>query len=166
MEFKEAVKKLKDSSEIKDLDKDNYLAHGFMTLDENFNESQPWNIGFYSKKTDKITSYSITDNVIEKLGEQEVFKDPDDIVQELEIEKVKKTMNSVISSAKKLIEKKYSKETPARAIVLVQNIKDIGTVWNITIITKQFNTINVKMNSYTGKIVEDKIVSLLQYKAQ
>lgn len=166
MEFKEALNRLESSDEIKKLAKDSYLAHGFITLNEKMEPAQPWNIGFYSKKTDKITSFSVTEHVIEELGEQEVFKEPGAIVEKLDAKKIKKTFSEATEEAKKIREEKYKAQTPAKTIVLIQKIKEFGIVWNVTIVTAQFNTLNIKINAENGKLIEDKLTSLMQYKVQ
>ncbi len=164
MEFKEALEKLENSQEIKKLSEESYLAHGFITLNENMEQAQPWNIGYYNKKTDKIATFAVTEHVIEELGEEDVFKEPGTEVDKLDTDKVGKTLSDAVEITKKTVEEKYKAQIPTKVLVLIQNIKDVGIVWNVTIVTKQLNTLNIKIDAETGEIKEEKLTSLLQYK--
>ena len=62
--------------------------------------------------------------------------------------------------------KKYKAEVPIKALVLIQNDKDFGTVWNITVITMQFNTLNIKIDADTGKVVDENMTNILHYKTR
>ncbi|MEA3514373.1 MAG: hypothetical protein U9R34_02775, partial [Nanoarchaeota archaeon] len=58
-------------------------------------------------------------------------------------------------------EKKYKNELPSRKIFILQNI-DIGQIWNVTIVTLTFNTLNLKIDSNTGEVIQHHLTSLMQ----
>ena len=43
-----------------------------------------------------------------------------------------------------------------KEVVILQNL-DVGQVWNITYITKSFQTLNIKIDAETGDVLEDKL---------
>jgi hypothetical protein len=165
MEFKKALELLEKSKEFR-IGKKEYLAHGFTTLDDKMDQSEPWNIGYYDKINDRITTFLVTEDVIDKRENEEIFKEPGSVVEKLDASKVRKDFSESIEIAKELQKKKYKSEVPTKTIVMVQNTKEYGVVWNITMITMQFNTLNIKVDAETGNVVDEKITSLLLYKVE
>lgn len=164
MEFLELLQKLEQSKEYKEWKTDDViLAHGFTVLDNKYEESEPWQAGYYNKKEDKITTFKITKNVVEKGSSEEVFKKPETKIGELDPSKLKKNFEEIKKIIKSYQEEKYKQEIPNKIIVLLQVVPEVGTVWNVTIITAAFNTVNMKIDVETGEVKEDHITSLLNY---
>ena len=164
MDFKTALKKLKESSEFKkwiSKNKKSYLTYAF-TMIEN-SENSEWQIGYYDKKLDKVAVFTINNN-IEINPEQEVFKKPGESIKKVNIEDVKLGLDDVLKKANNIKEKKYPKEVVTKTIAILQNIK-LGQLWNITLITSSLNTINIKIDAKTGKIIKHELVSLFQFRA-
>ncbi len=164
MNFKTVLKKLKESSEFKEWiskNKEAYLTYAF-TMIENLENSE-WQIGYYDKKLDKVTIFTINGN-IEINPEQDVFKKPGTSVKKINLKDVKFGLDDSLKKANDIKEKKYSKETITKTIAILQNI-DLGQLWNITLITSSFNTINIKIDAKTGKTVKHELISLFQFKA-
>ena len=91
--------------------------------------------------------------------ESEVFKKEKTVVKRLDIKKVKKDFEDAVSIANKFQREKYSTEIPIKKIVVLQNI-DFGQIWNITFISKTFNTLNMKIDAGSGKVKKHELVSL------
>ena len=164
MQFKEALKNLESSQEFKEWKKKNtedYLVHGFATLAGYSDEPFNWQIGYYNKKTDKITPFDVGENVI--IGEpSDAFKKTDSI-EELDIKKVKISLAEAIKKAEHKQKEEYSRQTPMKIFCVIQNYEKYREIWNITLITTTMNTLNIKINPSTGKIVEDKLTALMSF---
>ncbi len=164
MDFKTALKKLKNSSEFKKWvfkNKKSYLTYAF-TMIENSEKSE-WQIGYYDKKLDKVTVFTINNNI--KINpEQDIFKKPGTAVKKINLKDVKFSLDKVLKKAQTIKEKKYPKELVTKTIAILQNI-ELGQLWNITLITSSLNTINIKIDAKTGKTIKHELVSLFQFKA-
>jgi len=164
MEFKTALTKLKQSNEFKkwiSKNKEAYLTYAF-TMIENSGKSE-WQIGYYDKKLDKVTVFTINDN-IEINPRQDVFKKPGASVKKINLRDVKFGLDNALKKANDIKKKKYPKELITKTIAILQNI-ELGQLWNITIITSSFNTINIKIDAKTGKTIKHELVSLFQFRA-
>jgi len=162
MNFKQELERLQNSKEFKEWKKQNkqaYLAHLFTMLKQN--TQTPWQIGYYDKKTDKVTAFFM-ENEIKNSPPAEVFK-KQGIVKQLDTNKIKISLDKALDIAKK--EQKKYKEAIAQTIIILQNL-DIGTVWNITYLTKSFNAINFKIDAMNSKILHQAKTSFLEYKAK
>ncbi len=164
MEFKDAFKKLQESNEFKKWKKKNkdfYLAHGFITYGKGNGE---WQIGYYSKKKDVMVSFFI-DDLIKISPETEVFKKEEAHVRELDVEKIKLDYSAVLEKSSSFQKEKYSNEEPSYIFVIVQNL-EIGIVWNVTFVTKNFNALNMKVSAENGEILEHSIAPLMSFGKQ
>ncbi len=161
MEFKEAFDKLKQSKEFKDWcgrNKGCFLSFAFCQVD-NVCKS-PWQFGFHNEKDETATSFIVSDS-IEVMPAEKEFKQPDTRIQELDLKEAKLTYEQIISRTDEFQKNKYPKELVNKKIIILQNLKKYGNIWNITLITRAFNTINIKIDPSTGEVIDDKISSLL-----
>ena len=164
MDFKTALEKLKNSPEFRkwiSKNKKSYLTYAF-TMIENSEKSE-WQIGYYDKKLDKVTVFTIN-NKIEINPEQDIFKKPGTAVKNINLKDIKFSLDKILKKAQTIKEKKYSKEFVTKTIAILQNI-DLGQLWNITLITSSLNTINIKIDAKTGKTIKHELISLFQFKA-
>jgi len=162
MDYKELYNKLIKSSEFRGWKKKNpkaYLVHFFKMEEENKGD---WQIGYFDKKKDRITTFLVGEQ-IGVVPEQEVFKKTS-AIKRLVINKVKVSSEKAQGIVKKVQEKDYPGETPIKKILILQNIER-GHVWNITYITKGFNTLNIKIAADTGKIVKRELSPLIKFGA-
>jgi len=160
--FKEALEELKISKEFKEWKKENpdvFLSYGFLMLGK---QDDNWKIGYYHKKDNKITSFVVGDK-IEIEPESEVFKRESTKVNEIDLKKLKFDVDKAVGIAKKLQEEKYANEKPQKIIIILQKLK-IGQIWNITYLTYNMDTLNFKIETETGKVLEHKLSSLFEYK--
>ncbi len=164
MELNQALKKLNESKEFKEWsskNKDTFLSYAFKMLDEH--KKVPWQLGFYHKATDKIITFIVDDGLLEMKEEEEVFKKPDMAVKQINIEKLKIPFNQIFKKAEEFKKKEYPKELVSRTIAILQNLKEYGTIWNITCITRTFKTLNMKVNPENGKIMHHSVESLMSF---
>ena len=165
MTFKTAMEKLisdKVFLEWKEKNKNSFLSYGFTSLEQD--KQSEWQIGYYNKDTDKITSFTFKDNKPVIGQEEEIFKEPNAKILELELDKVKITLDHALDLADALQKEKYPNQESIKTIVILQNIEDFGTIWNITYIAKSFNVLNIKLSALDGKIIKHKLSSLTDFK--
>ncbi len=159
----EAIKRLENSPEFVEYKKDNpdaFLVHVFYMLDEaNKNAIQ---IGYYSKASDKITTFIIDKESITKNPEAEVFKEQETIMNPINIDGVKIGVDEALKIAEELQKEKYKEHSPVKQIAILQHLP-VGQVWNVTFVTRAFKTLNVKIDSNTGKVVSDKLLSIIEF---
>ena len=55
---------------------------------------------------------------------------------------------------------------PIKTIAILQNIKPHGNIWNLTYITQAFNTLNMKIDASTGKILDHNHSSIFSFRKE
>ena len=156
-DFKESLKILEKSKEFKDWknnNKDSYLSYALFVLDE---KDIPWKIGFCNKNN-KITSFNV-DKKMTIDSEDKAFQKERKKIKAINLDNLKLTLADAVKIATELQKEEYTTENPKKIIAIIQNL-DIGQVWNITFLTQSFNTLNMKIKSDTGRIIEKKIQPL------
>jgi len=165
MKLKDVIEKIETHSEFSEWrkgNKDSYLAHAFMMMDK-ANENM-WQVGYYNPKTDKVTTFILEGDNLKVSGEQNIFKKPGCTVEKLDIEKVKIGSVQAIETAEKIMESDYPKAVPMKMFFIVQNIPKQGHVFNITFVTQDLKTVNVRVSSETGEVVCHNVQSLIDMK--
>ncbi len=166
MDLKSALKRLDESTIFKAWRKKNkntYLSYAFIIPQEMPNE---WQLGFYSKKKDKITTFVIAENNIGIRPEEEIFKKEEMDVNEIQLGKVKLTFDSVITKANEFQNNNFPKDKSIKTIAILQNLAKFGNIWNITYITEAFNTLNMKIDASNGKVIEHNLSSVFSFRQQ
>ena len=109
--------------------------------------------------------FYLNGKVIVFKNEKPVMKDeilnPSEETKELDLNKVKIKVEKAIEIARE--ELRLHKDETDKRIVLLQNIKNKAT-WNITLLTKQMNMLNVKVDAETGKINGESFQSIFKMK--
>lgn len=167
MELKEALAKLEKDGEFNKWKKskaNSYFSYAFrMLMDSGEND---WQIGYYDKTADKITTFVVGGDSVEMKPEEEVFKKESMEVLPIDRKKVKLNLSGIVEAAKNFQHKEYPHDTPVKIIVILQNLGNLGNVWNITFVTAAFNTLNMKINAKNGTIMEHKLSSILSFKKE
>jgi len=165
MKIIDSLKKLESHNEFKKWlseNKNSYLSYGFKMLNEPSQEE--WQLGFYNKDTDKMTTFVLDGNKLNINEDEEVFKKPSMKVNEIKLEKIKISFEEALRIIEELFKKEYKNELQDKTIVILQNLEELGDVWNITHITKTFNTINFKVDTENGKIIEHSLTSIFDFR--
>jgi len=156
----ELLEKVKSSKEFKDYQKehpDSYLCSIFMT-------EQQTQLSFYDKKTKLVTSFKIEEDKVILIGKDEkIFQKEKKDLEELHLEDIAVDLNKAKELIDDILKEKYPNETPTKDIIILQVINS-KIVWNITKITSTFNIINIRLDAFSGDILEDKIESALNFK--
>jgi len=136
--------------------KDADLVHIFLMVEPG--KPIMFDIGFLDKDRKIMTSFLVDKDItsIETSESKEIFSQDPQKIKPLEEGKVKILFDKALETAGKLQKEKYKQHIPMKEIVILQNL-DIGQVWNITYITQSFETLNIKVDAETGKVLEDKL---------
>lgn len=166
MKLKETLDKIEKDAKFKEWKQENkksYLSYAFCTLSGD--ETENWQLGYYSGEKDRMTTFSLADELAIS-PEEEVFKKEDMMVKEIDIGKIKLDLKSAIEKIKKLQEESYPKEEPIKKIIILQNLENLGNVWNITYITRAFNTLNIKLDAENGEVLSHKLSSIFSFRTE
>ena len=96
----------------------------------------------------------ITIDPVDKAFQKEEKK-----VERIDLNALKLTLADAVNIAKELQQQEYATENPKKIIAIIQKI-DSNQIWNITFLTQSFNTLNIKINSNSGKIIDKKLQPL------
>tara|TARA_Y100000310_G_C20171252_1_gene573775 strand:+ start:41 stop:538 length:498 start_codon:yes stop_codon:yes gene_type:complete len=160
---KEILEKLENSSLFKDWHgqhKNSYLSHFFSQMASNLDLKSNWEIGFYDKDSNKITVFVAGEKFSVK-AEDEVFKKDEDIVERLDMDKVKLTLDKASKACKENFSKLFPNEQFGDGFIILQTIKE-KALWNFSLITKTLKFANVKIDSETGELNSHEVVELVQ----
>ncbi|MFC1769266.1 hypothetical protein ACFLZX_05900 [Nanoarchaeota archaeon] len=123
-----------------------------------------WQFGFYEKSSKKVTTFVVDGEVVEKVNEDEVFKEPDKEVVETNVDVVKMPILEMFDRIVEFTSKQYPNEVVVKIILILQNVEEFGNIWNITMVTKSMNTVNLKVDPVGGEIKSHKSLSLFEFK--
>lgn len=163
MDINNVVKVVESSEAFKNIDPDHYLVHIFRMMDAN--SIDDCQVGYYLKKSDKVTVFDYIDGKVTSMPPEEALKEKNYIAQ-LELDKVKVTMDDALAKAQSIVKDNYPAHLLSKAIVLLQKIPEYGQIWNITVITHTFQVINIKINAETSQVITHNMESLLQWKKE
>jgi len=144
------------------------LVNAFILYSDQYDAT--WQFGFYAEDTDLITAFVIRGNQddgfeIEQQKADEVTKEPSAKLLPLNLDVVQKTSEQALEIAITFIEVEYNAGAAQSKILLLQNMAELGEVWNVTIISKTFDVMNVKVNAKNGEVVSHSQHSLLDMQA-
>ncbi len=159
MQIKNYIEKVEDSDAYNEWIKDNpdyYIVHVFIMSDK------PTQVGYYSKEQDNIVTFNIEEDVVSRNEPEESFKDGG-VIEKLELSKVMVDLEGARDKSESLRKEKYPEEVVDNEMIILQTI-DSEPTYNITLITKAFNFINIKMKAEDKTIKEEKKSSILDLK--
>jgi len=160
-QFKEALKTLEKSKQFQDWRKKNpeaYLSYGMLVLED---KEDDWKIGYYHKKNNKVTSFTVGDKIkIEP--EEDILQKEEKTVEKVDMDSVKHDLSDAITIAYELQQEEYATESPKKIIAVLQTL-DNAQVWNITFLTQSYNTLNFKIKSDNLKVIEKMLSPLFQF---
>jgi hypothetical protein len=121
-----------------------------------------WQVDFYEPNNKKITSFVLDETQNIKCKEEDIFKQPEDVVKELDLSAVKIDLDKAILRLDKWRKRKFPGEVPSQRIFVLQNLSTI--MWNITFINTSFNVLNVKIDATNGKLIDNSLTSIMGFK--
>ena len=167
MDLKPALKKLQQSPSFRkwhDKNKSTYFSYAFKIPQEM--QENEWQLGFYDSKSDKITTFVMKNDSIDIRKEDDVFKEDETKVHQLEMDKIKLDLNEALAKAVEFQSKNYPKDRSVKTIAILQNIAGSGNIWNITFITESFNMLNMKIDASTGSMASYNLSSILSLRKE
>ncbi|MFH1455640.1 MAG: PepSY domain-containing protein [archaeon] len=160
-DIKDLVEELKKSEKYKDFSSKHseaYLTSAFYMAP--VNEKPKWTLGFFDKEEHKLTSFVI-DNGVKIFPSQQVMQKEKKEVKRLDLNSIKVTLEKAKEIVEQFQKEKYPYEGPDKMIIVLQVINDI-TVWNISYLTTGLKLLNIKVNAISGDVIEDSIENLLK----
>ncbi|MBI4155380.1 hypothetical protein HY498_04835 [Candidatus Woesearchaeota archaeon] len=113
-----------------------------------------WQFDFYSEG--KVTIFRNN-----KLEIKDEILNPQMVIVKLDLKKIKIKIEKAIEIAREKL--KIHKDETDKRIVLLQNFKE-KPVWNITLLTKNMNIMNLKINALNGDIIGESFESIFKLK--
>jgi hypothetical protein len=135
-----------------------FLVHCFIL--ETQKTEPTWQFGFYSALTDTITTFSCKKS-IEVSEHEEIFKDPSHSLHELHLSQVVISYSGALQTAQLHKEKVLPSDVVSTTMAIVQQHRELGLLWNITLVTHSLKTCTVKIDAKSGAIVQSAVDSLL-----
>lgn len=158
MDINQIINVVESSDDFRNIDSEHYLVHIFRMIDTN--NMQDCQVGYYLKKSDKITVFDYIDGKVKMMPPEEAFKEKNYIAP-LELDKVTLGMDDALKISEEVVKKNYPAHLLSKAIVLLQKLPEFGQIWNITVITHTFQVINIKINAETATVIKHSMESLL-----
>ena len=161
MDFHTIISQLNSSSEWKqwrEIHKDCFLSYGFVLLDEANKDA--WQVGYFCSNTDRMTTFVVQSNKITVGPELEVMKDESGVLP-LKLNEIKIDDTSAMNHANQARLKSFSAEQPLKIFFILQTL-NIGTIYNVTFLTKSLRTLNFKISAQTGEVITQSSESLVQ----
>mgnify|MGYP001565776807 FL=1 len=128
-----------------------YLSHFFCPITVDCELKSAWEVGFYDQNTGKMTVFAYGEQVTVKENEDDVFKKPEQTVEELKIPLVSILFPEAVDVFAEHVEELFPKAGRGDGFVILQTT-DGKTLWNFTFITKSLKFINIKVNAETGTV--------------
>ncbi|MBW2987119.1 hypothetical protein KY336_01085 [Candidatus Woesearchaeota archaeon] len=165
-DIKELYSAVVNSSEYADKkDRIDYLAHFFAMLDNKLDRIGNWQLGFYNKKEDVIIVFELMQDGTINVSESKPLKKEEHVVGELKIEELELNFDEALKKQIKFQKEKYPGNMTVKMVVLLQELEK-SPVWNLTVVTSTYNTLNVKIHAKTGEIIDHSLDSLLSWGEQ
>lgn len=156
MKYEEYLGKVENSEEFKGWIADNahyYLVH-FFTM-----TNQVPQFGYYSEEHDKIVTFQIDEEKIIRNEAEESFK-KEGAIPKLVSDDVAIDIDEAFQIANDFQKETYPGEIIDRHMILLQAIDEVAT-YNITLISKAFNFINIRINAKDKTVISHKKQSIL-----
>jgi hypothetical protein len=118
-------------------------------------------VGFYNPDTKVVLSFQKKGPIIDFV-EDKAFQEKEQIVDPIDIDTAI-DHNQAALAARKVIGEKYLDTMPMKTFMILQAIKPHGLVWNITILRRDFKTLNIKVNAQTSEIISDSCENLISF---
>ena len=164
MDVIEKIEELEGKKEFKNWRKTN--KHSFLSYVMRVVENPPndeWQVGFFDREKDKITTFGMTPKAISINSDEDVFKKEEEVIEEIERSKVKVSLMDAVDASRTMQEKKFPAQKPIKIISILQHLPELGTVWNVTYVTTNFSTLNFKISSENKKILDTKETKLFEF---
>lgn len=155
----ETLEKSPEYSAWRKNEPDSYLAH-FFYLDDPENKDSV-QIGYYNDKKQRMTTFVVGKTGIEVQPDLEVLKREETPLLALDREIVGFDCKTILAKADHEQAENYPRQPVFRKFFILQKL-DIGQVYNVTLFTQTFKTINFKFDARSGELLKHNMDSLIQ----
>lgn len=163
MDYQKLVEKLEALKEFKEYKKNSpafYLVHIFSM--EDASNKGLYQLGYLNPKNDRITSFTVGQGKVEINPESEVLKEPEATIFPLDMQKVKLTEEEMLKIVTEFKNKEYASIHGLKKFYILQHL-DIGQLFNFTLLTLDFKTLNIKVDAATGEILRHSMQALMDF---
>jgi len=164
VETKSKIKELEQIKEYinwKEKNKEAILSFVLRVIEEPANDE--WQIGYFNKPKNNITTFVLKGTELTINPDEEIFKKEDQLVKELQLEKVTLSLEDAVKIAQDYQKKNNPGEMPLKIISILQHLTEFGNVWNFSFVSQTFNTLNIKINTENGKIVDHSLSKIFDF---
>lgn len=166
MKFNKAVENVEQSNTFSEWKKDSpkaHLAHLFGVIESNDTEVKSWQIGYYDPAKDALTVFSVDENdICIEHNETDAFKEENKKIHPITITEKTHGVEKILTICQTLQQETYPTYEPIKRFLILQKLaKNEPQIWNVTYLSKAFNTLNIKIDAETGTIYEHKTLSLI-----
>lgn len=154
----EILQKSSVFTEWKEKNANSYLAHIFRMFDEA--NQNIWQFGYYNSD-DTITTFILENDTVNEVPEQQIFKKDDHKLAPLNLDTISIDFDQALEIAKKKHEEKYAQHPIMKSIAILQIVEQVQ-LYNITFVTKTFNTLNIRVDASSSEIVHEQLISLME----
>lgn len=160
MEAKEAVAKVEESEAFRQWKQQHprsFLYTYFVMLgDGKITEKL---VMYYDEAAQKASAFDPEQP--EQAKEEEVLQSGDK-VQQLDLGKVKVGVQDAVEKAAAVCREEYGVRQAEKTIAILQHLKE-GQLWNITLLTQNYKTINVRIDAALGEVLSRNLFSLFEF---
>src|SRR3989344_5568594 len=152
--IKEDFDKIKNSEKFKAIISRASLISCFLNEDL---AKKFWEFNFFSQETKSIYAFFV-DKDEPILKETNVLISRNQNPEELLLGNLKLRESEAVSIANFFLVKKYKEDKFAKMIISLE-AKDKNILWNITVVLKNLNVVNLKISDRNSEVIEDKAIS-------
>jgi len=155
--IKEDFDKIRNSEKFKAIISRARLVSCFLNDDQ---IKKLWEFNFFSEETKSTYTFFVDNNDV-------VLKDTNILIsrnqnpEEVILKDLKLEEKEVISVANFFLIKKCKEEKFSKMIMSIES-QNKNILWNVTIVLKNLNVVNLKISDKTSEVVEDKTISPFQ----
>ena len=166
MKLTKALETLEKSNTFLDWKKKSdeaYLAHLFGVIESKDTEVKSWQIGYYNPTKDALTVFAVDEaDITIEHNETDAFKEENKKIHPITITEHTHDVKEILNICDTLQQEKYPTYEPIKQFLILQKLdENEPQIWNVTYLSKAFNTLNIKIDAETGKVEEHKTLSLI-----
>lgn len=135
----------------KEKNPDAYLAHAFVMV----KGGEEWQLGYYDSATKDVTTFDATGKIV---GSDKALGADGDLT-ELDLALVRVSFSDAMAAVDELMKDSYKARLITQRICVLQHLEQ--QLWNITLVTNAFSTINIRIDAASGKVLRHKEQSLM-----
>lgn len=145
-------------------DTKSYLTSFFTMIQEGPVEDI-WQIMFYHPIKERITVFGVSKDGVELLEKDaEVLKPEGKTIKELNLEEIQTELVEVLQTTERIQKEKYPQQLTEKKIIVLQSLD--RPCWNITYVTRSMHVLNFKIDTETGKVLEESNAQMFSQKPQ